>query len=266
MLVESVLQRSDAAPGTLPLPPESITAETLDDAPPDYRSFLVRIMAMQAYAERLGATELALWVARAPSYRHRKIVARILADEANHSYWLYRELDAIGVSEAEAIDIAEGRTGAGAAAASLAGPAEVAAEQNQWVDVILNHMFLDRAGKFMVGNFAQSSYAPWAHVCRRILVDEALHEGFGYRELRRMIRDGYDREDLSRRVTRWFALGLNFFGPPRSSKTERLRELGLKRRSNEELRTAYRAEVMQLMDRLGARDLIRLAHDAFPYA
>ena len=34
----------------------------------------------------------------------------------------------------------------------------------------------------------------------------------------------HDERDLTRRLTRWFALGLNFFGPPRSSKTRRLKD------------------------------------------
>ena len=137
---------------------------------------------------------------------------------------------------------------------------------NRWIDVILNHMFLDRAGHFMVANFATSSYAPWARVYRRILRDEAIHVSFGYNELQRTLSQPYDERDLSQRLTRWFALGLNFFGPPRSSKTRRLKDLGLKRQSNEQLRRAYRKEVLQLMDGLGARHLVKLSRTAFPYA
>ena len=249
-----------------PYPPDSIGRGMLARVPDDYRALLIRTMAMQAYAERLGTTELGPWIGRAPGYRQRRLVARIAADEAAHSFWLYRELERIGVAEAEAVDIAEGRTGAGAARASLDGPREVANDDNRWIDVVLNHMFLDRAGHFMVANFATSSYAPWARVCRRILRDEAIHVRFGYNELQRALAEPHDERDLSRRLSRWFALGLNFFGPPRSSKTRRLKDLGLKRRSNEQLRRAYRKEVLGLMDGLGARHLIKLSRAAFPYA
>ena len=249
-----------------PYPPESIRRDMLASVPDDYRHTLVRTMAMQAYAERLGTTELGPWIARAPGYRQRRLVARIAADEAAHSFWLYRELELIGVSESEAVDIAEGRTGQGAAQASLDGPREVTNDDNEWIDVILNHMFLDRAGRFMVTNFAASSYAPWARVCRRILRDEAIHESFGYHELQRHLDQPYDRDDLARRVTRWFALGLNFFGPPKSSRTKRLKDLGLKRKSNEQLRRAYRKEVMGLLEGLGGKHLIKLRQTAFPYA
>lgn len=255
-----------AARSLYPLPPRSVTLENLDRMPAEYRHNLVRLMAMQAYAERLGTIELGAWIGQAPNFADRRIIARIASDEANHAYWLYRELKRLGVSEAEAIAIAEGRTGSGPANASLAGPKAVGAPDNSWEDVPLNNMFLDRAGRFMVSNFAESSYEPWAKVAGRILVDEKMHEGFGLRELRRMVRAVRDRDALAARVTRWFALGLNFIGPPSSSKTELLRAYGLKRRSNEELRQAYREECVKLLANMGAGDLVRFSHDAYPYA
>ncbi len=249
--------------------PCSVTRETFARQPEDYRRHIIRIMSIQAYAERLGAIELGYWVAKAPTYKDRRICARICADEAAHAYWLYRELDRIGVGEDEAIAIAEGKSGKGPASASLAGPRAVADEDNRWEDVPLNNMFLDRAGRYMVGNFANSSYAPWAKVSRRILKDERLHEGFGLRELRRQIRAACTREErdaLARRVTKWYALGLNFFGPPRSSQTETLRAYGIKRLDNEQLRTAYRQECDDILASLGGEDLVRFSSDRFPYS
>lgn len=252
----------------LPLAAESVQRNDLAQMPEDYRYHLVRIMAMQAYAERLGAIELGPWMAKAPDYAARRAVGKILADEAYHAFLLYRELEQLGVSEQEAIDIAEGRQGNGPAQASLAGPKEVAAEDNEWADIPLNNMFLDRAGRFMVSNFAQSSYAPWASISKRIIKDEQMHEAFGYNTLRDLVQaaDADGRRVLAQKASRWYALGLNFFGPPRSSKTERLRELGLKREDNEQLRQRYRAEVEQLMAEMGASDLLHLEHDGFPYA
>ncbi len=246
--------------------PASVTRDDFASQSEEYRENLVRIMSMQAYAERLGAIELGVWVARAPNYQLRRICARICSDEANHACWLYRELDAIGVPEERALEIAEGRTGRGPANASLAGPKAVGDDDNTWMDVPLNNMFLDRAGRYMVSNFAASSFEPWARVSRRILKDEKMHEGFGLRELKRLVSDAEDRDELARRVTKWYALGLNFFGPPKSSRTEQLRYFGLKRIDNETLRCAYRQECENILDRLDARDLVRLEHDAFPYA
>lgn len=259
--------RSDANRFGQNYAPRSVTLSNLKKAPQDYREYLVRIMSMQAYAERLGAIELGPWIAHAPTYRERKVIGRILSDEARHAYLLYRELDALGVCEEEAIAIAEGKTGVGANSASLAGPKEVANQENDWLDIVLNHMFLDRAGKFMVKNFSESSYAPWAEACRKILKDEYLHEGFGYSELRRYLREGYDRQALSSRATHWYALGLNFFGPPNvSERAKKLRDYGLKRKTNQELREVYQQEVKTLMSKVNAEDLLQLNKTEFPYA
>lgn len=259
----------DVAGGkTLPLAPECIQRDDLDQMPEDYRYNLVRIMSMQAYAERLGAIELGPWMAKVPTYRARRAVGKILSDEAYHAYLLYRELERIGVSEEEAIDIAEGRSGKGPAKASLAGPKEVASDENDWEDIPLNNMFLDRAGRYMVGNFAKSSYAPWATISKRIIKDEQMHEAFGLMMLREMAANsaGEERQRLAQKASRWYALGLNFFGPPKSSKIERLRELGLKREDNEQLRQRYRTEVEQIMADINASDLLHLSNDSFPYA
>jgi len=248
------------------LAPCSVTRDTLDRQPAEYREHLVRIMSIQAYAERLGAVELGQWVGRAPDFRLMRVCARICSDEAKHAHWLYQELHLIGVPERDALAIAEGRAGQKPAQASLAGPRAVADTDNTWDDVPLNNMFLDRAGRHMVGNFARSSYEPWARISRRILKDEALHEGFGLRELRRQVRERRDREALAARVTKWFTLGLNFFGPPRSSRSAQLRAYGLKRLDNEQLRQCYRSECEALLEDLGAGDLVRMSNDAFPYS
>jgi 1,2-phenylacetyl-CoA epoxidase catalytic subunit len=140
----------------------------------------------------------------------------------------------------------------------------VAAPENEWVDVVLNCMFLDRAGRLMVGNFAESSFAPWATACKAILRDEDMHVGFGLTGFRRFLKEEKDRDKLSRHVTRWYAYGLNFFGPPASSKDQALFDYGLKRKSNEALRREYIAEVADVLAEPG-RDLLRLSTDAYPY-
>lgn len=253
------------APEVLDYAPASVDRRNIDRTPESYRSNLVRLMALQAYAERLGVVELSQWVDRAPDYRYRRMFANIASDEANHAYWLYRELERIGVSEADALAIAEAREGAGANGAAMAGPKAVADADNTWEDVVLNNMFLDRAGRHMVTNFAVSSYAPWARVSRRILKDERMHEGFGLREFRRLARErGRDAAFIARTL-KWYFLGLNFFGPPTSSKTQMLKDYGLKRLENEQLRLQYRAECEQIFKDLGLADALTVGARVFPY-
>jgi len=248
------------------LAPESVEVEQLADCSAEYQHHLKRLLSMQAYAERNGATELSLWIPKAPDFRVRRLLARIMADEADHSFRLYAVLHDMGVSEDDAIAIAQGRSGGGPTKAALEGPVEVGNPDNSWDDIVLSTMFLDRAGRFMVENFSMSSYAPWAKACKRILKDEYFHQGFGLKQFQIRLGSEPDRDAWRSKVTKWYAHGLNFFGPPGSSKTELLRSMGLKRKSNEELREGYRQEVEELMASIGASDLIALSNNAYPYA
>lgn len=246
--------------------PESVELEDLPHMPEPYRNALQRIMAIQAFAERLGAEELGKWISKAPDFSSMRVIARIASDEANHAYWLYRELDAMGLAYNDAIAIANGTQSSAPTQASLEGPRAVGEEDNEWADVTLNAMFLDRAGRFMVTNFSKSSYGPWARVCQRMLHDENLHQGFGLSQLKKLVKTYNDRAKLASRVTLWYARGLNFFGPPSKSRSDELRKFGLKRKDNEELRQEYAREVVGIMKELGADDLVNLSRHEYPYA
>ena len=250
----------------LEMAPESVELEDIETMPRDYCETLIRTMAMQAYAERLGAIELGKWIEKTDSYVDMRVLTRICYDEANHAYWLYKELDALGVSMQSAIDMAEGRNGRAPSKHAFEGPLEVGAENNDFLDVTLNNMFLDRAGRFMVGNFSKSSYGPWARVCNRILHDENLHQGFGLSQLKKALESDSNHDVLKKKVSKWFALGLNFFGPPSEKHNEKLRKYGIKRKSNSELREAFVNEVEEIMEELNASDLIELNVNEFPYS
>jgi 1,2-phenylacetyl-CoA epoxidase catalytic subunit len=222
-------------------------------------------MSHQAYAEEKGATELAAWIPRAQGHLLRLTVARIAADEARHAHLIYRELEGLGVSEAEAHAIVEDRGRKGERSVSLAGPLAVGSAENDWADIVLNHMLLDRAGRHMIQNYTQASYAPWAMACQKILKDEYFHESFGLTQFRRLLAGTADRGELLCRFSRWYALALNFFGPPSIRTSARLRDYGIKRLSNDELRTAFVAEVQQLMSELSSTDMLVLENDSYPY-
>lgn len=245
--------------------PGSIDYADLPTVPEDYRRQLVRLMAIQAYSEEKAATEGVAWIANAPDYKRRRVFAKVIAEEAQHSYLIYQLLERMGVSEQEAIAIAEGRAERPMHDASLEGPLSVGDEDNEWIDIMLNHMFLDRAGKFMVGNFCDASFKPWAEANRIILREEQGHIGFGWAELRRYLAEAGHSEQAREKISTWYAKGLNFFGPPSTRRGALLATYGLKRKDNETLRNEFRAEVEELFHELGRLDLIELEHDEFPY-
>jgi ring-1,2-phenylacetyl-CoA epoxidase subunit PaaA len=245
--------------------PKAVDYDDLPHMPPEYREQLIRLMSIQAYSELKAATEGIRWIANAPDFRRRRLFTKILSEEASHSYLIYGILERVGVSEAEAVAIAEGRKGSRMHEASLEGPLSVGHPNNEWIDIMLNHLFLDRAGKFMVSNYTQASFRPWADANEIILAEEAAHIGFGFVEMREWLTHQVDPEKTRRRVASWYARGLNFFGPPSTRKSRMLREYGLKRLDNEGLRNAYRQEVEQVFAELGRPELIMLEAHEFPY-
>ena len=245
--------------------PGAIDFGDLPNMPEDYRAELLRLMAIQAYSEQMATTEGVEWIARAPDCKRRRVFAKIIAEEAQHSYLIYNLLERMGLPEKEAISIAEGRSQRPMHTASIEGPMSVSDEGNEWIDIMLNHVFLDRAGKFMVGNFCEASFKPWAEANKLILREERGHIGFGVAELRVYLTENADCTEIREKVSNWYARGLNFFGPPSTSRGVRLKAFGLKRKDNETLRNEFRREVEESFEELGRPDLLVLEHDAFPY-
>jgi ring-1,2-phenylacetyl-CoA epoxidase subunit PaaA len=250
---------------TLNYSKRSIDYDDLEHTPQEYRDQLIRLMSIQAYAEKKAATEGVDWIENAPDYKCRRIFAKVLFEEATHSYLIYQVLEKLGVSEKEAVDIAEGNTSRKMHDASLEGPMSVGDKDNEWIDIMLNHMFLDRAGKFMVTNFIDASFKPWSEANEKILVEEAGHIGFGHRELKKWLKGQKDRNVARKKVSSWYAKGLNFFGPPSSHKSTMLRTYGLKRMDNEQLRALFREEIEEVFASMQATDLIQLSNNEFPY-
>lgn len=243
----------------------SIDYDQFMETPEEYQRQMIRIMSIQAYAEKKAATEGVEWIDKAPDYKCRKIFTKVLAEEASHSYLIYQVLENLGVSESEAVDIAEGTNGNKVHDASLEGPMSVGDESNEWIDIMLNHVFLDRAGKFMVTNFIDASFKPWSVANETILSEEAGHIGFGQRELKKWLAVQTDRQAAKEKIASWYAKGLNFFGPPSSHKSDMLRSYGIKRMDNEQLRDLFREEVESVFEKMGALDLIELEHNEFPF-
>lgn len=265
-LGDLIMMRNLEVQETLNYEKRTIDYATFDQTPKEYQEQMIRIMSIQAYAEKKAATEGVEWIDKAPDYVCRRLFTKVLAEEAYHSYLIYKILEDIGVSEKQAVEIAEGRSGGKKMHnASLEGPLSVGQEDNEWIDIMLNHVFLDRAGKFMVTNFIDASFKPWSEANEKILREEAGHIGFGQKELKRWLKDQTDRQKAKEKVSSWYAKGLNFFGPPSTHKSDMLRKYGIKRKDNEELRTMYIQEVEEEFGKIDALDLIELKSNQFPY-
>lgn len=236
--------------------PKSIDHNQFYDCPEDYKKYVKRILAVQAFAERCGACEMGTQLRLAPDPITRKSFARIVYDEASHAHMLYKILEKIGVNESEALQLAKSKNSKGKSTESLDGVLAVGNSENCWIDIVLNNMFLDRAGSHMVGNFSNSSFKPWAEACEKIYIDEQMHKAFGFKQLKRYIEEHNVDEELIQKIRQWYVHALNFFGPPNIRSQELLNYYGIKRQSNEKLRCAFIDEVFCAMKALGLHEII----------
>lgn len=234
---------------------KSITYNSFHDTDEEYQRYVIRIMSMQAYAEKLGAEEMGYQLRLAPDSLARRSLACIVRDEADHALMLYRILEKLGVSEESAIQIAQGKADGSKATASMDGAIAVGDDDNEWIDLVLNNMLMDRAGGFIVSNFMRSSFEPWSTACEKIYEDEKWHKRFGLDQLVQCAKSNKS-EKLRYKFTVWFCRALNFFGPPSVKTQKKLCYYGIKRKSNEELRSEFVDEVKFLMEKYNLSDLL----------
>ncbi|MDB4993384.1 MAG: phenylacetic acid catabolic family protein, partial [Myxococcaceae bacterium] len=114
--------------------PLSIKLATFKNTPEEFQKLVIRLMSIQAYAEKVAAIGVPDWTRKAPDFRAVRTLGKIIADEARHAFLLYSELEAIGVTEKQADAIATGKE---SGSASLDGPGALDDNDLGWLDMIM---------------------------------------------------------------------------------------------------------------------------------
>lgn len=110
-----------------------------------------------------------------------------------------------------------------------------------WLDFAITNIFFDRFGAFQISEWIESSYAPFARIAAMQSAEEHRHARMGVIHLRPLLKDAATKAKVQKKIERfWYPLTLDMFGRAESPRNERYRKWGLKRRTNEELRQAYR--------------------------
>lgn len=85
-----------------------------------------------------------------------------------------------------------------------------------------------------------------------ILREEKGHVAYGEQQLDKLVRSGDEgRASAQAAVDKWYVVGLDMFGRSGSARTERYLEWGLKKRTNEEARRQYVAEMEPKIQAIG---------------
>lgn len=210
---------------------------------PEYQGLLKRVLAIQADCE-IGGPHLYLKdiMAGAPSKADQLMVAKTAAEELDH----YRKIARLAGDIGEDVSYV------------LSWPNQqryVEAFRGQittWEDFAIFGFLIDRVGRYQLEEFMNCSYQPLAEILPKILKEEIGHIGYGGSKAAELMAKGDEsRERLQNSLNYWYGKALEMFGRAESKRSERYRFWGLKRRSNEQARKEYIAEVNPLIVKLG---------------
>ncbi len=230
-----------------------------DEMSPEYRDDLVHLMTMQADSELAGAFGYVPWIAKAPGVEEKLIVANIVRDETRHAKAVYGLLRDLGVDvdsrvaehdydyrvRQEGTDLGTNRPGTDARVNIFYYPID------SWADFVTFNFMMDRGAGHQLEDGLECSYAPWANELHRIFKEELTHIRHGDMWVERMAKDPATKDEVQAAINRWYPRTMNIFGRPGTSRNQRYRRFGLKKRDNDEVRKAFHDEVKANCDAWG---------------
>jgi len=222
---------------------DRVTPKDFVKMAPEYKDLLIRLLTIQADCE-IGGPHIYVdhWTLRAPTVDDQWRVARIASEEIDHCRKMLRLLNLIDVDRSDILDRPRSKR-------------EVDAfkeDMPTWADFAAFGFLIDKVGEYQLEEMVGSTFAPIDDTLPIILREEKGHVAYGEQQLQKLIDSGPDgKEQAQAAISKWYGIGLDMFGKSGSSRTERYLEWGLKRRTNEEARRQYIAEMEPKIAALG---------------
>ena len=231
--------------------PEEMTEE--------YRGYLMHLMLMQADSELSGGYGYVPWIMKAPAIEEKLVVANIVKDEIRHAKAMYGlladlEFDVQAHINAQNLEfrLNEGSTDIGTERLRTDKRVNIFYYPIEtWFDFVMFNFCMDRGAGHQLEDALTCSYAPWGRVVEGIFKEEVVHIGHGETWVRRLAEEPATRDECQETLNKWYLRTMNIFGRPGSSRNSIYRQLGLKRRDNEEVRQAFHKEVKAFCDKVG---------------
>lgn len=221
---------------------DKIEAKDFPKMPKEYQELLVRVLTIQADCE-IGGPHLYTdrWVLRAPTVDDQLALARTLAEEIDHCRKMLALLRELGVDSSHVLWHGKDNRYVEA----------FRKEMPTWADVAVFGLLIDRVGRYQLEEFIDCSYLPLQRVLPQILEEEKRHVNYGALKAAQLCQTPEGKAQVQQALDRWYAWGLDMFGRSDSKRSERYIYWGIKRRTNEEARREYIAEVNPIIEKLG---------------
>lgn len=232
--------------------------ESPDDMSDEYYDHLTNLMVQQADSELAGGFGYVPWIMKAPTTEEMLIVSNIVRDEVRHARAMYRLLEdaKFGVDDwIEKMDftfrvddsqyLGDKRASSDKRVNIFYYPIE------NWADFVMFNFLMDRGAGHQLEDVKTSSYGPWRREIDRIFKEELTHIAHGDYWVKRLALDPKTKPEIQEALNRWWPRIMAIFGRPGSRKNKRYRELGLKKRDNDDVRQTFGKEVRQKAESWG---------------
>ncbi len=225
---------------------DQIELKDLPKMDPEYLELLRRVLAIQADCE-IGGPHLYVdaMLPAAPSQLDQLVVARTAAEEIDHFRKIAKLAGDVGVDTSYILS----RPNQDRYVEAFRGLITT------WEDFAVFGFLIDRVGKYQLQEFLGCSYTPLSAILEhpsKIMEEEEGHIDFGTtRTAELAAKGGEAKERVQRAVDFWYVTALDMFGKSESTRAERYRNWGLKRRTNDQARQEYMAEVNPLLTQMG---------------
>jgi ring-1,2-phenylacetyl-CoA epoxidase subunit PaaA len=105
---------------------------------------------------------------------------------------------------------------------------------------------MDRAAGHQLEDTLESSYNPWKEAIGGIYKEEVMHIAHGDKWIKKLAADSERKDFLQERLNLWWPRVMNVFGSSKGAANDIYVRLGLKNRSNAEIREVFKKEVLGL--------------------
>ena len=229
------------------------------NVPPRYRAELLKLMATFVDSELAGAAGFADIINEGPGIKERIAAAKIVLEKTDHAD---KVLTIMGEFGADTARYANSHPWT----ARLEREADIGASRSQhdmrlavfnypldgWADAVVMNLLMGRAVTVQMGEFQMVSYQPLAEAFRAIAPVEARHAELAQEGLERLLKDG-DKAAIQASVDYWYPRVAASFGSAGSTKSDSLKAMGLRRETNDALRTRWEGETGTILDGLGLK-------------
>jgi ring-1,2-phenylacetyl-CoA epoxidase subunit PaaA len=116
---------------------------------------------------------------------------------------------------------------------------------DSWADFVMFNFLMDRGAGHQLEDVKVSSWGPWRREIDRIFKEELTHIAHGDYWVKRLALDPSTKGEIQDSFERWWPRVMAIFGRPGSKKNKRYRDLGIKKRDNDDVRRTFAKEVTE---------------------